>query len=576
MKKRICAMILSLTLISSLVYSASAAKVDLAEVEASRDIGVVAADYPDVGTDLDPETPLPSAYSNQESATPVRTQRFNTCWAYSSTAVLEIAAAKAGIYDGHLSPMHMNYWATAQANGNGWQRDYTAAGYPYIAMGYLTSFSGAVKEDDFPSSGEIEDYDAFGKDLAPYVGVDSLIYLNANDRDTVKTAIYRYGAAVGNFHYVFSYLNSDNSAYFCDEPGLLTTQLRGHAVAIVGWDDDYSRENFGSQYTVTNETDGTESIIEEHRPENNGAWLCKNSWGADWSNLGGYFWISYEDLYLFEDRFGPSYSVIGAVQYAENEKLYQNEIYGATCEFNYLSASHTKRVDANQKLTYVNVFDFRNAYNELDKIIFETTSIGSDYDLFYIPVDKNGVPSKDEEQWTLLGSGTVDYQGYISADIDDFTVPVGKGGIGVTMKITENSPANDDVSIGVSEYLLVGTRYVYLPDTNVGDSYIIGYTSDAEELMSFYKKYLNDDIGGTFVIKAKTNKVDVMGDVDYDDTLTILDVTKIQRKIAGLEDFDDEQQRRADYDADSLVTILDCTKIQRVLADIEQPLYPVY
>ena len=70
-----------------------------------------------------------------------------------------------------------------------------------------------------------------------------------------------------------------------------------HAVTIVGWDDNYDKSNF----------------IEGQQPPENGAWLVKNSWGAedcDFPNHGeglwgivdentglhtGYFWLSYYD-----------------------------------------------------------------------------------------------------------------------------------------------------------------------------------------------------------------------------------------------------------------------------------------
>ncbi|MGN0584066.1 MAG: lectin like domain-containing protein [Ruminococcus sp.] len=51
-----------------------------------------------------------------------------------------------------------------------------------------------------------------------------------------------------------------------------------HAALIVGWDDNYSRENFSK----------------DSRPSNDGAWLVKNSYGPDLFD-DGYFWISYED-----------------------------------------------------------------------------------------------------------------------------------------------------------------------------------------------------------------------------------------------------------------------------------------
>lgn len=557
MKKKLCAILLSFALISSLAVGVNAAQVKVAPVKAQRDLGVVAADYPAVGSELEPESKLPSSFNSRECATSVRNQQYNTCWAYSSSAVMEVLANKAGIFNGHLSPMHMNYWATTHEDGTGWQRTYAAAGYPYIAMGYLTSFSGSVKEEDFPANMAYEDYQQSGSSVKPYVGASSLIYLSGNDRDTIKTAIYNYGAAVGNFHYVYSFFNYDHSAYFCDEKNLATSQLMGHAVAIVGWDDSFSRENFN----------------EGHRPEADGAWLCKNSWGTTWSADGGYFWLSYEDEYLFDSRFGPSYAITGLMQLDSNEKLYQNEIYGATYEFDYIDKDSSTPIQRDKKLTYVNVFDFRKAYNELDQIIFESTAVGSDYDVYYIPLDDNGIPTDNEEQWVLLGSGTVDYQGYINVDIENYTVPTGKAGIGITMKLTDKS---DQLTIGTSEWLSVGGgRTIFLPDTKKGNCYVIGYNNYTMDVMDIYKM-MDDDIGGTFVIKAIADKVDVIGDVDNDSEITIIDVTAIQRRIADITTFDEKAERLADYDGDGEVTILDCTRIQRVLAELDPPAYPVY
>ena len=51
-----------------------------------------------------------------------------------------------------------------------------------------------------------------------------------------------------------------------------------HAITLIGWDDNYSRENFNSASNVTS----------------NGAWIARNSWGDDWGEAG-YFYISYEN-----------------------------------------------------------------------------------------------------------------------------------------------------------------------------------------------------------------------------------------------------------------------------------------
>ena len=52
-------------------------------------------------------------------------------------------------------------------------------------------------------------------------------------------------------------------------------------MAIVGWDDNISKDSFRS---------GT--------PEGNGAWLIRNSWGVNGYNHSGYFWLSYYDKSL--------------------------------------------------------------------------------------------------------------------------------------------------------------------------------------------------------------------------------------------------------------------------------------
>jgi len=83
-----------------------------------------------------------------------------------------------------------------------------------------------------------------------------------NDPDAIKTAVMV--APVSTSFTVYDDFGSYGSG--CYEHG--GDDPINHGVIIVGWDDNKCGPG-------------------------DGAWLCKNSWGTDFGDLGGYFWIKY-------------------------------------------------------------------------------------------------------------------------------------------------------------------------------------------------------------------------------------------------------------------------------------------
>ena len=89
------------------------------------------------------------------------------------------------------------------------------------------------------------------------------------------------------------------------------------------------------------------------------------------------------------------------------------------------------------------------------------------------------------------------------------------------------------------------------------------------DVMDFYKQALDDDIGGTFVIKAVAKETEFeIGDVDLDKKVTVMDATAIQQHIAQIKIFNEKQLSLADTDKDNNVSIMDATVVQMKVAGL--------
>lgn len=148
-------------------------------------------------------------------------------------------------------------------------------GWPvYVAQGLNCSF-GTYPETLMPYENSLLGY----SDTLKYYSDYHLKEYNqlSNDANTLKDNIINNGA-IGVYYYNLSRCYSKDTFSYCDSKEEIEKGYeQPHVVAIVGWNDNYSRNKF----------DGAV------KPKNNGAWLCKNSWGTD-NQDKGYFWLSYE------------------------------------------------------------------------------------------------------------------------------------------------------------------------------------------------------------------------------------------------------------------------------------------
>lgn len=225
---------------------------------------------------------------------------YGTCWAHAAMASAEADLWKKGLADStiDLSEWQLAYffYHTVEDPLGGTAGDSVTVvtdssaedyldrgGNQQLATYRLATWQGITQEADAPYSTvyndrtkTLDDALAYGKDA---YHLENAYWVSMKDRDIVKQLIMEYGACAASYYHDSAYFNS-SSQWNRSEPLAEykpTGTSTNHAITIVGWDDNYSKDNFGT-----------------YKPSSNGAWLCKNSWGSNWSK-DGLFYISYED-----------------------------------------------------------------------------------------------------------------------------------------------------------------------------------------------------------------------------------------------------------------------------------------
>ena len=214
------------------------------------------------------------------------------CLSFASLATLESSLAiqdknagkTAKEYD--FSEEHMAYstqdssFKDGKINKKGLHKNVNDGASLIAIQEYFSNGMGVVNEEDYPfdnSTGNI-DISKLNQPIATTV-LDTFAFPQLSIKSTsefstdkisdlikeMKTYIKKYGGitatlATGGAN-KNKYINWSNNSL--NNPENIALSSLDHAVCIIGWDDNYSKDNFNTNY----------------KPQNNGAWIVKNSWG---------------------------------------------------------------------------------------------------------------------------------------------------------------------------------------------------------------------------------------------------------------------------------------------------------
>lgn len=332
-------------------------------------------------------------------------QDTGACWAFAALAAVESSMPEELRIP--LSADHMIFH-----NGFGFGMN---GGDSSMAAAYLLSWQGPVAQEEDPFG----DGDS-PEGLEPVCHVQEIRILPEKDFGAIKQAVYTTGGVESSVYIPPEFREGDEKTLCCQGE-----EEANHEVVIVGWDDEYPRENFSAS------------------PDEDGAFLCRNSWGGQFGDEG-YFYVSYEDCLIGTDA--VSYS---GIQPADRlTRIYQTDLCGWTGQMGFGTSDAW----------------FSNRYEARENVWIEAAGFyavmpGTSYQI-YVTGDLSG-------ERKLMAEGILEDMGFYTVPFSE-AVPVRDGeSFFVTVRISSPGTA-EPVAV---EYAGNSTRLAGI-DIQDGEGYI--------------------------------------------------------------------------------------------------------